>query len=135
MLDCPFDIGGRPATRIFAAPTFTFFCFTLIKNRSSQVARCIFNAMARADITISHPGFQVQAQQTVRSLWTDEDFADVTLASADDKQMKAHKAILSFSSPFFRNILLKNPHPSPLLYLGNLHSSQLQQVSTSVLSG
>ena len=91
--------------------------------------------MARADITISHPGFQVQAQQTVRSLWTDEDFADVTLASADDKQMKAHKAILSFSSPFFRNILLKNPHPSPLLYLGNLHSSQLQQVSTSVLSG
>ena len=41
--------------------------------------------MATADITISYPGFQAQAQQTVRSLWTDEDFADVTLASADDK--------------------------------------------------
>ena len=102
------------------------------QNRSFQVASGIFKAMATGDITISHPGFQVQAQQTVRSLWTDEDFADVTLASADDKQMRAHKAILSSCSPFFRNILLKNPHQSPLLYLGNLHSSQLQQVSTSV---
>ena len=89
--------------------------------------------MATADITISYPGFQAQAQQTVRSLWTDEDFADVTLASADDKQMKAHKAVLSSCSPFFRNILLKNPHQSPLLYLGNLHSSQLQQVCSSVI--
>ena len=84
--------------------------------------------MSTADITISHPGFQTQAQNTVRSLWKDEDFADVTLASVDDKQVKAHKAVLSSCSPFFKNILLKNPHQSPLLYLANLHSSQLKQV-------
>ena len=84
--------------------------------------------MSTADITISHPGFQTQAQNTVRSLWKDEDFADVPLASVDDKQVKAHKAVLSSCSPFFKNILLKNPHQSPLLYLGNLHSSQLKQV-------
>ena len=84
--------------------------------------------MSTADITISHPGFQTQAQDTVRSLWKDDDFADVTLASVDDKQVKAHKAVLSSCSPFFKNILLKNPHQSPLLYLGNLHSSQLKQV-------
>ena len=98
------------------------------KKTSLQIASGTFSAMATADITISYPGFQAQAQETVRSLWTDEDFADVTLASADDKQMKAHKAVLSSCSPFFRNILLKNPHQSPLLYLGNLHSFQLEQV-------
>ena len=87
--------------------------------------------MSTADITISHPGFQTQAQNTVRSLWKDEDFADVPLASVDDKQVKAHKAVLSSCSPFFKNILLKNPHQSPLLYLSNLHSSQLKQVLIS----
>ena len=84
--------------------------------------------MSLEDITIAHPGFEARAQQTLRSLWSDDDFADVTLATADDQQIKAHKAILSSASPFFRNILLKNPHQSPLIYLGNMQSGQLEQV-------
>ena len=84
--------------------------------------------MSPEEITISNPGFEARAQQTLRSLWSDDDFADVTLATADDQQIKAHKAILSSASPFFRNILLKNPHQSPLIYLGNMQSGQLEQV-------
>ena len=104
--------------------TFTFFPPQTI----TKTGVVYFWIMSTADITISHPGFQTQAQNTVRSLWKDEDFADVPLASVDDKQVKAHKAVLSSCSPFFKNILLKNPHQSPLLYLANLHSSQLKQV-------
>jgi len=43
-------------------------------------------------------------------------FTDVTLA-AEDQQVEAHKFILSTCSPFFNNILLKNSHPHPLIYL------------------
>eukprot|EP00092_Neocalanus_flemingeri_P018881 GFUD01020449.1.p1 GENE.GFUD01020449.1~~GFUD01020449.1.p1 ORF type:complete len:280 (-),score=66.78 GFUD01020449.1:72-911(-) len=51
-----------------------------------------------------------------RELRDDKDFFDVTLA-CDDKQLQAHKVILSACSPFFRSVLKKNPHQHPLLYL------------------
>ena len=38
------------------------------------------------------------------SLRRDEDFADVTLACEDGKQVEAHKVILSSSSPVFQKI-------------------------------
>ena len=38
----------------------------------------------------------------------------VTLVSADSKQIKAHKVILSSRSKFFNQILLENPHQHPL---------------------
>ena len=47
----------------------------------------------------------------------DQELLDITLTCDDDKQLRAHKVILSACSPFFRNILRKNPHEHPLLYL------------------
>ena len=46
-----------------------------------------------------------------------QDFTDVTLATEDDKQIIAHKVIVSSGSEFFRNLLIKNPHKNPLTYL------------------
>ena len=65
-----------------------------------------------------------------------QEFSDVTLVCDDDKQVFAHKVafdafwwqagfvktilmkvILSACSPFFRRILLNNPHQHPLIYL------------------
>ena len=54
--------------------------------------------------------FETNAPNTFRNLWNDKDFADVTLATVDDQQIRAHKVILSSCSQFFRNIFLKNPH-------------------------
>jgi len=51
-------------------------------------------------------------------------FSDVTLA-AEDQQVEAHKFILSTCSPFFNNILLKNTHPHPLIYLKGVRFSDL----------
>ena len=61
--------------------------------------------------------FECSVSQTVRDLLSDTDFADVTLASHDDEQIRAHKFMLCSASPFFKRILLKNPHPNPLLFL------------------
>jgi len=72
--------------------------------------------------------FETQTKNVFNNLMSDTDFLDVTLVTDDDKQIKAHKVILSASSPFFRKILSLNPHPHPLLYLKGVSSSSLGSI-------
>jgi len=51
------------------------------------------------------------------SLRNDHDFSDITLACEDGQQVEAHKIILAASSPFFHNMLRRNKHPHPLIYM------------------
>jgi len=55
----------------------------------------------------------------------DREFADVTLACDDGQQVEAHKVILASSSPFFLDILTRNKHPHPLIYMRGLKSVDL----------
>ena len=55
----------------------------------------------------------------------DDDFTDVTLACEDGKQVDAHKVILATSSPVFKNILKRNKHAHPLLYMRGMKSEDL----------
>ena len=55
----------------------------------------------------------------------DEDFTDITLACEDGQQLEAHKVILAASSPFFEEILRRNKHPHPLIYLKGIQSQDL----------
>ena len=59
------------------------------------------------------------------TLRRDEDFADVTLACEDGKQVKAHKVILASSSQLFQKILKSNKHAHPLLYMRGMKSEDL----------
>ena len=47
----------------------------------------------------------------------DKEFTDVTLACEDGQQVEAHKMVLIASSPFFLNLLKKNNHPHPLVFM------------------
>ena len=60
-----------------------------------------------------------------RQLGTSRDFADVTLACEDGQQIEAHKMILAASSPFFQNLLKRNKHPHPLIYMKGIMSENL----------
>jgi hypothetical protein len=71
--------------------------------------------------------FENNISSAFRELRDDKDFFDVTLA-CDDEQIQAHKVILSACSPFFRNILRRNPHQNPLLYLKGVKYTDLQSV-------
>ena len=53
------------------------------------------------------------------------DFTDITLACEDGKQVEAHKVVLASASPFFRDLLKKNGHPHPLVYMRGLKSEDL----------
>ena len=76
-----------------------------------------------------------RAPETLWKLWEQKDFTDVTLVSADSNQTEAHRGILAASSPFFRNILLKNPHPKPLLYLSNVDQARLTSILQFIYLG
>ena len=61
--------------------------------------------------------FQENVSTAFGNLREDNEFTDVTLACEDGQQVKAHKVILAASSPLFQNMLTKNKHPHPLIYL------------------
>ena len=69
--------------------------------------------------------FQENLNSAFGVLRNDEDFADVTLVSEDGTQIETHKVILVSSSPFFMEILKKNKHPHPLIYMRGLKAQDL----------
>jgi len=78
--------------------------------------------------------FEHNISSAFRELRDDKDFFDVTLA-CEDEQIQAHKVILSACSPFFRNVLRRNPHQHPLLYLKGVNYSDLQSVLNFMYHG
>jgi len=78
--------------------------------------------------------FESNISSAFRELRDDKDFFDVTLA-CDDEQIHAHKVILSACSPFFRNILRRNSHSNPLLYLKGVKYPDLQAVLNFMYHG
>ena len=78
--------------------------------------------------------FESNISSAFRELRDDKDFFDITLA-CDDEQIQAHKVILSACSPFFRNVLRRNPHQHPLLYLKGVRFCDLQSVLNFMYHG
>ena len=69
--------------------------------------------------------FQKNIGSVFGSLRKDSEFTDVTLACEDNYQVEAHKVILAFSSPLFQNILSRNKHAHPLIYMRGVTSEAL----------
>ena len=78
--------------------------------------------------------FESNISTAFKELYSDKEFFDVTLA-CDDEQLPAHKVILSACSPFFRNILRRNPHQHPLLYLKGVKYQELLSVLNFMYHG
>jgi len=78
--------------------------------------------------------FESNISVAFRELREEKDFFDVTLA-CDDSQVQAHKVILSACSPFFRNVLRRNPHQHPLLYLKGVKYRELLAVLNFMYMG
>ena len=72
--------------------------------------------------------FQENTIKTFAKLRNEDDFFDVTLVAEDQKQMMAHKIILSSCSDYFKNILKTNKHSHPILCLTGISSMDLENV-------
>ena len=69
--------------------------------------------------------FQENLSSAFAVLRNDQDLADVTLVCEDGTQIETHKVILASSSPFFMEVLKKNKHPHPLIYMRGVKAEAL----------
>merc|ERR1712243_106746 len=72
--------------------------------------------------------FHTNVSKTIGNLRYEDDFFDVTLVSDDQKQMFAHKVVLSASSEYFKNILKQNKHSNPILCLEGINSIEMNSI-------
>ena len=90
--------------------------------------------MANEKLCLKWNDFQNIVQTSFGDLRSDSDFSDVTLA-CEDESIKAHKAILSTCSPFFKRLLKSYPHPQPLIYMRGIKSKDLIAVVDFIYLG
>ena len=69
--------------------------------------------------------FKANVTSAFGDLRQDKEFTDVTLSCEDGQQVEAHKVVLLASSPFFQNILKRNKHPHPLIYMRGVSPENL----------
>ena len=55
----------------------------------------------------------------------DKEFSDVTLVCEDGQQIDTHKLVLASCSPFFWDLLKKNKHPHPLIFMRGVRFEDL----------
>lgn len=79
--------------------------------------------------------FHTNVSKTFGILRNEDAFYDVTLVSDDQKQVSAHKVVLSASSEYFKTILKQNNHPNPLLCLEGIGSKELNDILNYVYYG
>merc|ERR1712155_301395 len=80
------------------------------------------NTISMEKFCLKWNDFRSNASKSFSCLRKEEDFFDVTLVSDDEQHIAAHKLVLSASSEFFKNILKKTSHSSPLIYLNGYSS-------------
>ena len=69
--------------------------------------------------------FKENVSSAFGDLRQDKELTDVTLVCEDGQQVEAHKVVLVASSPFFQNVLKKNKHPHPLIYMRGMRPENL----------
>lgn len=66
--------------------------------------------------------------QTLVDLFQSNALTDVTLVSDDRTVIQAHKVVLTSGSGFFKEFILNNPNPNPLIYMRGLKKEHLQML-------
>ena len=72
--------------------------------------------------------FPDQTTSTLRDIYKNEKFSDVTLVSEDLREIKAHRIVITSCSSALRRILYKVDSPNPVLYLRGINHKHLEAV-------
>ena len=84
---------------------------------------------------LSFKDFNENSSNTIRNLFQNEHFSDVTLLSEDGRELKLHKVILASSSKTFSKILSRMNHPSPSIYLKGINFKDLKSIIKFLYTG
>ena len=72
--------------------------------------------------------FDTFLQGNLEDLFSENRFSDVILVSDDQVPFHAHKFVLGSSSSVLKDLLITNPHPSPLIYMRGFYSLELKAI-------
>ena len=79
--------------------------------------------------------FQTNVVSSFGKLRNQSTFTDITLVSADKKQISAHKIVLAASSGFFSNIFEQNTQSHLMICLDGISSTELIRVLDYIYLG
>ena len=92
--------------------------------------------MYQEKFCLTWQGYNEHLRRMMQELIMSGDFTDVTIVSDDKKKIKAHRNVLSASSPVFKNILhIDTGNKHPLIYLRGIHSSEIQSILEFIYFG
>ena len=110
----------------------------LLNRRENVCSRTILPIYTMSPTTDSFclqwNGFGSHLSEAFKDIREDKDLFDVTLA-CEDRQISAHKLILSACSTFFRSLFKSNPHNHPLLYLRGVKFKELVGILNFIYLG
>ena len=111
----------------FAIPNFQVF--TAIKKSVKDFDFDLqkIEMMTEENYLLKWNDFEKNLSDGLKALKLNNTFCDVTLL-CEDSQLEAHRVVLSVSSNFFQNILTKNSHSHPLLYLKGVKMSDMESI-------
>ena len=79
--------------------------------------------------------FQTTVCSAFRALHDDKNLTDVTLVSEDGQQVESHKIVLASSSPLLMDLLNRQKHPHPLIYMRGTGSEDLVSMVEFLYTG
>ena len=79
--------------------------------------------------------FQQNLNQTFSCLRNETEFSDVTLFCDDQRQLNAHKVVLSSCSEYFKSILKSNKNSHPILCMIDLNYDDLSNILDYIYHG
>ena len=79
--------------------------------------------------------FQENIGSYYQNLRKEADFHDVTLVCDEEYQIGAHKIILAACSPFFNNVIKKNKHSHPMIYIRGIKAKDLEALVDFAYNG
>ena len=81
--------------------------------------------MSQESFALKWNFYHNSVQSTLAGEARDNNFTDVTLVSDELVSYQAHQFVLSVCSPVFKELLLKNPHQHPSIYLKGIQDRDL----------
>ena len=72
---------------------------------------------------------------TLTQLWNKEDFMDITLATEDGQQIRAHKTVLISASSYFQKVFDRHSYKDMLIYLKDINYKSLKMIIEFIYTG
>ena len=87
------------------------------------------------DYSFTWKTFSKHLNQTFQDLLDDKSLANVTLVCDDQRQIRAHKFVLSACSPVFRSVLTNSGESSPLVILRGINHEDMEAILRFMYQG